>query len=118
LLSLTPGPTRQPLHLPLPFFFPLPRRPAAAAAWIPPRPAFSPSFFSPASLPIKAFNRPSTIGAVSPFLAPSHDGRGHQWQAPLGARPPPFAFLPALLFKHALELLRLRLHPQHTNARN
>jgi hypothetical protein len=35
-------------------------------------------------------------------------------------RPVPFrfAFLPLALFKHALELLRLPLHPQYTNARN
>jgi hypothetical protein len=66
------------LSIPLPFLLPLPRRPAAAAARIPQRPAFSPSFLSPASLPIKAFNRPGTIGSVSPFPAPSRDGRGHQ----------------------------------------
>jgi hypothetical protein len=59
------------------------------------------------------------LGTFPPFLAPSRDGRGHQWQAPpLGARPPPFAFLPLALFKHALELLRLPLHLQHTNASN
>jgi hypothetical protein len=112
------GPTRQPLHLPLPFLLPPARRPAAAAVRIPPRPAFSPSFFSLASLPIKAFNRPGTIGAVSPFLAPSRDGRGHQWQAPPRSPPSSLRLLPALLFKHALELLRLPLHTQHTNARN
>jgi hypothetical protein len=68
-------------------------------------------------LPIKAFNRPGTVGAVSPFLAPSRDGRGHQWQAPpLGARPPSFAFLPVLLFKPVLDGLRLPLPSQHTHS--
>jgi hypothetical protein len=39
-------------------------------------------------------------------LAPSRDGRDHQWQAPpLGVRPPPLAFLPLALFKLVFKLL-------------
>jgi hypothetical protein len=50
-------------------------------------------------------------------LAPSCDGRRHQWQAPpLGARSPPHAFLPLALFKLVLELLRLPLPSQRTNS--
>jgi hypothetical protein len=68
-------------------------------------------------LPIKAINRPRSIGVISPFLAPSRDGRGHQWQAPpLGAHSPPLAFLPLALFKPVLERLRLPLPSQHTHS--
>jgi hypothetical protein len=84
---------------------------------IPPRPVSSPSFLSSPDLPIKALNRPRSIGAVSPFLAPSRDGRGHQWQAPpLGARSPPLAILPLALLKPVLERLRLPLPSQHTHS--
>jgi hypothetical protein len=107
------------LSPPFLFFFPCSKtRRRSRADPAPPRPAFSPSFFSPASLPIKAFNR---LGTIGPFplslhravMAASINGKRRP-----GARLPPFALLPALLFKHALELLRLLLHPQHTNTRN
>jgi hypothetical protein len=119
LLSLTPGPRSSVSPSPLPFLLP-PASPARRRSRANPVvPRLSPFLLSSPSLPIKAFNRPGTIGAVSPFLASSRDGRGHQWQAPPpGARSPPFAFLPALLFKPVIDCLRLPLHPQHTNTRN
>jgi hypothetical protein len=50
-------------------------------------------------LPIKSINRPRSIGVVSPFLALSRDGRGHQWQAPPpGILLPPVASLPLALY--------------------
>jgi hypothetical protein len=113
LLSLTPGPHSS-VSLPSPSFLLSPASPACRRSRADPAaPRLSPFLLSSTDLPIKAFNRPGTIGVVSPFLAPSRDGRGHQWQAPLlGARPPPFAFLPALLFKPVLD----RLQPQFPSA--
>jgi hypothetical protein len=74
------------------FLLPPARRPAAAAARNPPRPAYSPSFLSPASTPIKAINPPLKSPDVSPFpLAFFTPGRpaGHQWQAHRPPRPLP-----------------------------
>jgi hypothetical protein len=50
-------------------------------------------------LPIKSSNRPRSNGVVSPFLAPSRDGRGHQWQAPPpGVLLPPVTSFPLALY--------------------
>jgi hypothetical protein len=110
------GPTCQPPFSPLPFFFPLLAGPPPQPRGIRRAPAFSPSFLSPASTPIKAINPPLKSPTVSRFpLAFFTPGRsaGHQWQAAGRPSPSRFAYLPAPLFKLVLNRLRLPLPFQH-----